>query len=170
MWSVAGVNWIMIESLNTMRTLGLAPVFEDLYFGREVPASVANYIGYPSMFHNVTLTQCEPLTDGGLVPIVDDGNGDRICLFDARTGAFAVKFMEEPRRVVREFASWQQYLAYALLEIADSGADDEELVEVAHVMGFTRTGELIALLHEIESLPDNTADQRCERFIDDCAR
>ena len=80
-----------------------------------------------------------------------------------------VKFIEEPRRVVREFASWQQYLAYALLEISDSGLSDEELVEVAQATGFTRTGELVALLQEMESLPDQAADQVCERFIKECA-
>jgi hypothetical protein len=159
----------MIESLNTIRTLGLAPVFESLYFGREVPANVAVYMRYPNMFRNATLAQCEPLTEGGLVPIVDDGNGYNICLFDPRRGAFVVKFIEEPHRVVREFASWQQYLAYALLEIADSGLSEEELVEVAQATGFKRTGELIALLREMESLPDREIDQRCERFIEECA-
>lgn len=51
----------MIESLNAIRSLGLAPVFESLYFGREVPANVAIYMHYPTMFRNVTLEQCEPL-------------------------------------------------------------------------------------------------------------
>lgn len=159
----------MIESLNAIRTLGLAPVFESLYFGREVPANLAVYMRYPKMFRNATLAQCEPLTEGGLVPIVDDGNGYNICLFDPRRGAFVVKFIEEPHRVVREFASWQQYLAYALLEIADSGLSEEELVEVAQATGFKRTGELVALLREMESLPDRAIDQRCEQFIEECA-
>jgi hypothetical protein len=107
--------------LNAIRSLGLAPVFESLYFGREVPANVAIHMRYPDMFRTATLAQCGPLTEGGLVPIVDDGNGDNICLFDPRTGAFVVKLIEEPHRIVREFASWQQYLAHALLEIAIRG-------------------------------------------------
>jgi hypothetical protein len=121
------------------------------------------------MFHETTLAQCGPLTEAGLVPIVGDGNGDCICLFDPGRGAFAVKSIEEPGDVVRHFVSWQQYLAYALLEIADSGPTEEELVEVAEAIGFTRTDELVALLEELESLPDATVDQRCEQFIDECA-
>lgn len=57
----------MIESLDAIRSLGLAPVFESLYFGTEVPANVRNYMSYPDLFRNVTLAQCGPLTDGGLV-------------------------------------------------------------------------------------------------------
>ena len=95
----------MIETLNAIRSLGPAPVFESLYFGRDVPANVAIYMGYPEMFRRAMLTQCEPLTEAGLVPTVDDGNGDRICPFNPQTGAFVVKFIEEPRRVVREFTS-----------------------------------------------------------------
>lgn len=141
----------MIESLNAVRSLGLAPVFEQLYFGREVPAGVATYMQYPQMFRDATPAQCEPLTQGGLVPIVDDGDGGRICLFDPHTGAFVV------------------YLAYVLLEIADSGLGEEELIDVAQATGFKRTGELVALLRELESQGDAAAGQLCEHFIDECA-
>ena len=156
----------MIESLNTIRALGLAPVFESLYFGSAVPANVGIYMRYPSMFRNVALAQCEPLTEGGLVPIVADGNGSGICLFKPRTGAFVVKFIDEPHRVVREFAFWQQYLAHALLEIADSGPSEAELVAVAQSIGFRRTDDLVALLREMEHLPDPEIDERCEQFIE----
>jgi hypothetical protein len=159
----------MIESLNAIRALGLAPVFESLYFGREVPANLAVYMGYPAVFRSATLAQCAPLTEGGLVPIVDDGNGQRICLFDPGAGGFVVKFLDEPREIVREFSSWQQYLAYALLEMADSGLSEDELIEVAEATGFTRTADLVAVLHEMESLPDSAVDERSERFIEECA-
>jgi hypothetical protein len=155
----------MIESLNAIRSLRLAPVFEYLYFGKEVPADLTIYMRYPKMFHNINLAQGEPLTEGGLIPIVGDGNGDEICLFDPRTNHFVVKAVEEPEEAVREFASWQQYLAYALLDMADSGLDDDEVAEVAEAIGFRRTDELIALLEELETLPDDAADKRCERFI-----
>jgi hypothetical protein len=78
-----------------------------------------------------------------------------------------VKSIEEPRQVLRKFSSWQQFLAYTLLEIADSGPSEQELVDVAQTMGFNRTSELLALLDELESLPNSAADQRCERFIEE---
>jgi len=157
---------IVIESLTAIRQLGLAPIFETLYFGKDVPAAVAIYMRYPDMFRNLTPAQSGALTKGGLVPIVDDGNGDSICLFDPERLAFVVKFVEEPDRIAREFVSWQQYLAYALLGIADSGAGDEELQALSETVGFLRTRELLGLLHDIEALPDRESGERCERFIE----
>ena len=58
----------MIESLDTIRTLGLAPVFEDLYFGREVPANLQIYMRYPTEFRNTTPDKWNPLTEGGRRP------------------------------------------------------------------------------------------------------
>ena len=126
------------------------------------------YTRYPSIFRYATLGECEPLTRGGLVPIVDDGNGYNVCLFDPLRRKFVVKFIEEPEQVVREFDSWQQYLAYALLEIAGSGPSEAELVEVAQATGFEHTRELLTLLREMEGLPDGEIDQRSERFIQEC--
>ena len=76
-----------------------------------------------------------------------------------------LKAIDDPREIVRTFASWQQYLAYALLQIADSGLDDEELMELAQITGFTRARELAMLLREMESLPDDEVDERSEQFI-----
>jgi len=158
----------MIESLNTIRSLGLAPVFEDLYFDRNVDSAVAIHMRYPDVFRRTTLAECGPLTDGGLVPIVADGNGDNICLFDPRRRTFVVKPIEEPGEIVRGFGSWQQYLAYTLLEIADSGPDEEEMEYLAQVVGFTHTEELVELLEDLDLLSDAEAAQRCERFIEAC--
>ena len=159
----------MTESLDTIRTLGLARIFEDLYFGREVPTNLQIYMRYPSEFRDATLDEWRPLTEGNLIPIVDDGNFCNICLFDPLRRKFVVKFVEEPARIVREFDSWQQYLAYALLEIADSGPSDEELIQVAEAVGFYHTAELLSLLRETEALSDREIDQRAAQFIQACA-
>jgi hypothetical protein len=160
----------MIESLDTIRTLGLAPVFEDLYFGREVPANLQIYMRYPTEFRNTTPDKWNPLTEGGrLVPIVDDGNFYNICLFDALRRKFVVKSVEEPERMVREFDSWQQYLAYTLLEIGDSGASENELIQVAETVEFRHTAELLSFLREMETLSDREIDQRAAQFIQACA-
>ena len=81
----------MIESLNTIRSLGLAPIFEDLYFGREVPANLRVYMSYPSQFRSASLSTWLPLTEGRLIPIVDDGNFYDICLYDPQQRKFVVK-------------------------------------------------------------------------------
>ena len=158
----------MTESLDTIRALGLAPVFEDLYFAREVPANLGIYMCYPRQFRNATLDEWKPLTEGRLVPIVDDGNFYNICLFDPRRRKFVIKFVEEPEETVREFDSWQQFLAYALLQIAESGPGEDELIRLADVMGFHYTPGLLLLLREMESLSDGDIDQRAEQFIQRC--
>ncbi|HXH50591.1 MAG TPA: hypothetical protein VNM47_14720 [Terriglobia bacterium] len=159
----------MIESLNVIRSLGLAPVFEDLYFGRDVPDGLETYMRYPAEFRNTSLDDWQSLTSGGLVPIVDDGNLQEVCLFDTQRRRFVTKSIEEPAEIVQEFDSWQQYLAQRLLEIADSGLDDTELEDVASTVGFERTAELIALLDEMESMTDAEAEERAARFIRESA-
>jgi len=159
----------MTESLNAIRTLGLAPVFEDLYFGREVPSNLQIAMRYPTEFHNTTLDEWKPLTEGSLIPIVDDGNFSSICLFDPSKRKFVVKLIEEPARIVREFDSWQQYLAYALLEIADSGLSEEELTQLAGTIGFRHTAGLLSLLRDMETLSDDAIDEREAQFIQACA-
>src|SRR5262245_20528128 len=160
---------VMTESLDTIRTLGLGHVFEDLYFGRDVPANLRIYMRYPSEFRNATLNEWKRLTEGILVPIVDDGNFYNICFFDPRRRNFVVKNVEEPKRIVREFVSWQSYLAHALLEVADSGPSEAELIQVAGAVGFQHTAELLSLLEEMDELSDREIDQRADRFIQACA-
>jgi hypothetical protein len=118
---------------------------------------------YPNEFRNATLDEWKPLTEGRLIPIVDDGNFYNICLFDPQRRKFVMKFVEEPEQTVREFDSWQQYLAYALLEIAESGPGEDELAQLAEVMGFRYTPELLSLLRD-----DSDIDQRAIEFIQAC--
>jgi hypothetical protein len=45
----------MTESSDTIRTLGLGQVVEDLYFGRDVPANLRIHMRCPSEFRNAKL-------------------------------------------------------------------------------------------------------------------
>ena len=72
----------MKESLEIIRSLGLPIVFEDLYWGRAVPLDLDIYMSYPAQFRDETLDDWRPLTNGRLVPLVDDGNFFNICFFD----------------------------------------------------------------------------------------
>jgi ribosomal protein L12E/L44/L45/RPP1/RPP2 len=65
--------------------------------------------------------------------------------------------------------SWQSYLAYALLEVADSGPSQAELIQVAETVGFQHTAELLSLLQEMERLSDREIDHRVSQFIQACA-
>ena len=155
----------MIESLNTIRSLELPSVVEDLYFGRSVPSNLQIYLKYPSEFHNRRVEECRMLTAGGVVPLLSDGNFSDIYCFDASRRKFVIKSAEEPDKTQREFDSWQQFLAYKLLEIADSGVTDDELVSIADVLEFSHTDELISLLHRMEELSDEASLHLAEEFI-----
>ena len=117
-----------------------------------------------SEFRNATLDEWKPLTEGSLVPIIDDGSFYDICLFDPRRQKFVVKNVEEPEQIVREFDSWQSYLAYALLEIADSGPSDVELVQVAEAVGFPAYCE-VALAPSTDGATFRSRNRRASRSI-----
>ena len=157
----------MNESLYAIRRLGLARVFEDLYFGSDVPAGLQIYMRYPREFHSGSLVDWQPLTLGGLIPILADGNFQEVCLFDSRAGRFVVKSIEEPAVAACEFVSWQQFLAHRLVEIADSGLDGAGFAALANAVGFARTNELIALLDMLDGLGDVDAAERAAQFIRD---
>ena len=159
----------MIESLNAIRSLGLASVFEDLYFGRAVPANLDIYMTYPAKFHSLSLEDCDPLTADGLIPILDDGNFYHLYFFDPARHKFVVKFLEEPDKVVKEFGTWQQFLAYKLLEITQSGPTDNELLAIAEAVGFRYTQQLFSLFERMEGMLDSEIDPLEEKFIRACA-
>lgn len=160
----------MIESLNAIRSLNLPAVVEDLYFARSVSSDLQLYLKYPSEFHNRSLEECGMLTAGGLIPILSDTNFSDIYCFDPLRHKFVIKSVEEPDKIQREFDSWQQFVGYKLLEIADSGASDDELVSLADVLDFRHTAALLSLLHRMEELSDDDAQRLVEEFIQTCSR
>jgi hypothetical protein len=159
----------MRESLNAIRSLGLAPIFEDIYFGRADLADILFCMKYPSKFRDLKLEDCEPLTSGGLVPLFSDDNFYDIYLYDPARHKFVVKFLEEPCRIKREFDNWQQFLAYKLLEVAETGPSDDELRAVAEVLGFRHTAELGSLFERMEGISGREIEQLEEAFIRACA-
>jgi hypothetical protein len=60
---------------------------------------------------------------------------------------------------------WQQFLAYKLLDIAESGLDEDTLAELADAVGFTHTRELLSVLREMKALADDDVEGRAEQFI-----
>jgi hypothetical protein len=65
--------------------------------------------------------------------------------------------------------SRKQNLAYKLLEIAESGPSEGQLIAIAVAVGFNYRPELLSLLREMEVLSDREIDQRTDRFIRECS-
>jgi hypothetical protein len=155
----------MIESLNTIRSLGLAPIFEDLYFGKADSRKLLFLMKYPSRFHDLKLEAFEPLTSGGLVPLFSDDNFYDIYLYDPKRHKIVVKFLEEPDKISREFDNWQQFLAYKLLELSETGPTNDELRSVSELIGFRHTAELFSLFERMGQVSDSQIEQLEEDFI-----
>jgi hypothetical protein len=79
-----------------------------------------------------------------------------------------VKFLEEPDTIEREFDNWQQFLAYKLLELSETGPTDDELRAVAEVVEFRHTSELFSLFKRMEGHSDSEMEQLEEGFIRSC--
>jgi hypothetical protein len=155
----------MKESLETIRSLELSGVFEDLYWGRDVPFDLDIYMSYPAQFRDTSLEDWHPLTSGGLVPVVDDGNFYNICFLDPDRNVFVVKFIGNPDVIISEYSSWQQYLANCLMEMADSGLGQRELIAIATKVGFDDLNALSSLLNELEQLADEVIEHRVNEFV-----
>ena len=157
----------MIESLDTMRTSARRESLRICTSAEDVPADLQIYMSYPSRFHDTTLGDWQPLTEGGLIPIVDDGNFYDIRFFDPNRRKFVLKFVEEPGTIVREFDSWQQFLAYKLLDIAESGLDEDTLVELADADGIHAHPGVAFMLREMKTLADDDVEgsHLAEQFI-----
>jgi hypothetical protein len=167
--SSASYEIAVIESLNAIRSLGLAPIFEDLYFGKANSASLLFMLKYPSKFHDLRLEECQPLTSGGLIPLFSDDDFYDIYLYDPVRHKVVVKFLEEPDTIDREFDNWQQFLAYKLLELSETGPTDDELRAVAEVAGFRHTSELFSMFERMKQLSGIDAQQLEEDFIRACS-
>ena len=157
----------MIESLETIRALKLAPVFEDLYHGKP-GLNLALYFSYPTEFHEANMVELDVLIGGRLIPIVADAEAQEICLFDPLEKSFVTKSIEQPQQPEQVFTNWQQFLATKLLEIADSGASDEELSELATEMRFSNLQGLLRTLAKMDQMSDREANRIADEFVASC--
>lgn len=123
------------ESLTTLESLGVASVFADSYRSKNLPLNLQIYFGPPEEFFIAPDTQ-NTYTDGRLIPLLDNGNFDSVLFYDPAARVFIQKYVESPDEPPIVFRSWQQYLADLVIGIVESGADDEELEQIAVLIGF----------------------------------
>jgi hypothetical protein len=151
------------EVLGWIRRLGLADVFCRLYLREPVPYHLDVHFGCPEELFSPTGQQ-STFTEGGLIPLLDDGNFGLILLFDPLSGQFIEKDIEGGGEVQTRYDNWQQYLAELMIRIADSGADDEKLRGIAEMVGFRYLAETLQFLDSCGNLPFDEYHRRKEAF------
>lgn len=139
------------QSLDTLKTLGVAPMFVQSYNDKRLPRDLDIFFGPPEEFFIEPDTQ-QLYTHERLIPLLDDGNFALVLFYDPEKKVFIRKYLEHPEEEIH-YSNWQQYLADLMIEIAEnSDAEDSELAEIADILEFKKLGEVLAFLdsaHEI---------------------
>jgi hypothetical protein len=96
------------------------------------------------------------------VTVCEDGNFGVVTFYDRDAESFVQKAVESPQASPLVLASWQQYLADLFIRIAESGVSDEELEQIAGVIGFRHMERTLAFM---ESTDDTEWSTRRREFI-----
>ena len=136
------------EALAALLSLDPAPIFGESYRQKQLPENLDIYFGPPEEFFLASDTQ-SPYTDGGLIPILDDGNFGIVTFLDPKTRTIVQKDVESPFEEYARFQNWQQYLGSLVINMAESIDDDERLERMADLVGFKYLEEALALLDSL---------------------
>jgi hypothetical protein len=141
-----------------------APIFLEAYRSQRLPLNLDIYFGPPEEFFLFPDTEAA-YTGGRLIPILDDGNFGIVTFYDPDSGDLLQKDVESPREVRARLATWQQYLADLMIRIAETIEDDDEVRDIAELIGFRYYLELMAFLEERPEEPFEEYHERRRVFI-----
>src|SRR5262245_36166688 len=152
------------EALAALLSLNPAPVFGESYRSKRLPESLEIYFGPPEEFFLAADTQ-SPYTDGGLIPILDDGNFGIVTFLDPKSGALVQKDVESPPDEYARFHNWQLYLGALVINMAESIDDDERLRVMSDLVGYRYFDETLDLLNGLEDASHEEHDRAKMRFL-----
>jgi len=140
------------EALAALLSLDPAPVFGESYRQKQLPENLDIHFGPPEEFFLASDTQ-SPYTDGGLIPILDDGNFGIVTFLEPKTRTIVQKDVESAFEEYPRFQNWQQYLGSLVINMAESIDDDERLERMADLVGFKYLEETLSLLDSLGNAP-----------------
>ena len=152
------------EALAALLSLDPAPVFGESYRSKRLPENLEIYFGPPEEFFLAGDTQ-SPYTDGGLIPILDDGNFGIVTFVDPVSRALVQKSVESPFEEYARFQNWQQYLGSLVINIAESIDDDERLRVMSDLIGYRYLDDTLALLDDLANAPHDEYHRARARFL-----
>ena len=142
-------------ALAALLSLDTTPVFGESYRQKQLPENLDIYFGPPEEFFLASDTQ-SPYTDGGLIPILDDGNFGVVTFLDLKTRTIVQKDVECPFEEYARFQNWQQYLGSLVINMAESIDDDERLRRMSDLVGYKYFDETLILLDSLGNAPKET--------------
>ena len=150
------------QAYAALESLRPALVFLDSYRVDRLPENLQVCFGPPEEFF-VAVDSQEPYTAGRMVPILDDGNFDRVIFLDPQTRSLVQFDIESPGAPVVVFRHWQQYLADLMLRIGDWVDDDQRLRRMAGLIGFAHIDELFAFFASAEAMTGEAWWEACRQ-------
>ena len=109
--------------------------------------------------------QQDRYTQGGLTPLLDDGNFGLVLFFEPATGGFVEKDVERPDDVRHRYENWHQYLANQVIRMAESGVSDERLQSISSEIGFRHLAAAIQFLDRCGDLPADEFERQRQEFL-----
>jgi hypothetical protein len=152
------------EALAALLSLDPAPVFGESYRNKHLPGNLEIYFGPPEEFFLAGDTQSR-YTDGGLIPILDDGNFGIVTFFDPESRTLVQKDVESPLDEYARFHNWQQYLGALVINIAESIDDDERLRVMSDLVGYRYFDETLGVLDGLKNAPYEEYHRARARFL-----
>ncbi len=150
------------QAKDCLKSIEVAPIFEQSYESKRLPKELDIFFGPPEEFFLAPDTQ-RSYSNAVLIPILDDGNFDRVLFYDPQTNSFVEKSIEEPDYAC-PLASWQQYLASLMIRIIEGiDAEDSELAEIADLIAFKHLDKTLAFLDSV--LEDDDYREKQNQFI-----
>jgi hypothetical protein len=153
------------QARKALEGLSPAPIFLEAYRSERLPMDLQIDFGPPEEFFLAPDT-VSAYTDGRLIPILDDGNFGIVTFYDPDTGALLQKDVESPQEILDRFENWQQYLASLMMRFAETIDDDEDLRNIAELIGFRHFQELMAFYDHEPGEPFDQYERRRREFID----
>ena len=99
------------------------------------------------------------------MPILDDGNFGVVTFYDPADASLVQMDVESPGEVRGSFAGWEQYLADLMIQISESGVDNDRLRRVAELVGFREVERLFAFFQDVAALSDEEYRAARRRFV-----
>lgn len=110
------------DAYRTLAALHPAPVFLQAYRATRLPEMLELYFRPPEEFFLAPDSQAR-YTEGGWVPILDDGSFGLITFCDPRTLALQQMYVESPAEVQASSPNWNAYLADLMERVMESDDD-----------------------------------------------
>jgi len=152
------------QAYQALASLNPAPIFLEAYRTIRLPEDLDIFFGPPEEFFIAPDSQ-ELYTEGRLIPLLDDGQFQRVLLLDPTTRNLVRISIESPEEVHDTFNCWPQYLADLMIRLGESMDDVEKLRRIAGLIQFPHLEATLTFLDEVAALPYAEYEKRKQEFI-----